>query len=347
MDRLTAEELRRLAGTDLGDLSLDPLDDSLGGVFADALERPMPMEAVEAIEQLAKATFRDVLADTDSGAEAADAFVTFFHRIGFLFKYKPYGVKAASPFGYSIFELHPGMGFSFQMHLEPKYEAFHILRAHPDSFLYLSTGPEWASAGRAAAEAWGGGSGNLESDFAFDPRPGDVVRVASTEIVHTVVGCTLEEFATTSVDAVERLLDQNSRSGLTLPDRHPDLVGLVTEMHPDVPSRLVERSDGGWRISPFSSGDSIIEVPGQMCGERLLLEGGHMVDLPSRHDWVNVIIPTRSPVRCAVAGSDVVVAPGEMLAVPPGWGAKVESVTSAVATLHSIDPALVLRDWSG
>ena len=41
------------------------------------------------------------------------------------------------------------------------------------------------------------------------PQPGDVIVINRLNVVHTVVGCTLAEFATVSTDMVDRLHDQN------------------------------------------------------------------------------------------------------------------------------------------
>lgn len=44
---------------------------------------------------------------------------------------------------------------------------------------------------------------------AFRPSPGDVFVISELGVVHTVIGCILEEFATVSTDMVHRLHDQN------------------------------------------------------------------------------------------------------------------------------------------
>ena len=67
-------------------------------------------------------------------SETASAFSTAFHRLGFLRKYKSYGIKFSSPFGYSIFTLHDGKGFSVQVHQAAKVEAFHVFRCHDAAY---------------------------------------------------------------------------------------------------------------------------------------------------------------------------------------------------------------------
>jgi len=55
------------------------------------------------------------------------------------------------------------------------------------------------------------GESNAAYDpYRFEPRPGDVFVISELGVVHTVVGCVLEEYATVSTDMVERLYDQNA-----------------------------------------------------------------------------------------------------------------------------------------
>lgn len=343
-----ADDLRRIADMDISELDYapDPLDPELSQIFADVLTAPMPIGAVEAVEQAAMGVFhRQLSAPSAHDAASARAFGDFFQGLGFLFKYKPYGVKIASPFGYSIFDLYPGRGFSFQLHVEPKYEAFHVLRAHPDSFVYLSSRPEWSATGEQAAIAWSEDGRELASRYSIKPKPGDVARIPSTDIVHSVTGCTLEEYATTSLDAVERLLDQNDRANMKLPARHPNVRELVGVLHPELPLRLLDRSESGWTCVDMTDSDPIIEVPGQMLGRRMRIDRGARFGLSDPAAWVNVIIPTTSAVRCAFAGREWTVSPGGLIAVPPEWEAEVSTDDSTVIALHSIAPELVLRKW--
>src|SRR5262249_52870135 len=118
------------------------------------LRHPDRIETVERIEGVAKRWWDDVLRPGASVTpEDAVAFARFFSAVGVFHKYKPYGVKIASPFGYSLFDLYDGQGFSFQVHIEPKYEGFHILRARSRSLIYVSSVPEWDAAGEQWAHA--------------------------------------------------------------------------------------------------------------------------------------------------------------------------------------------------
>jgi hypothetical protein len=316
-------------------------------VFARALERPRPIDEVERIERAATDVFRAALAgDGSAGRDLTWAFVDFFLTLGFLFKYKPYGVKIASPFGYSVFDLYSGEGFSFQLHKEPKLEAFSILRVQPNSFVYLSTVEEWERGGEAAATTWARQRAALSSAFALTPAVGDVIRVANTEIVHSVVGCTLEEYASCSVDAVERLLDQNIRAEHRLPDEHPDVGALLQSSYPDLPRRLMERTSDGWRARALVGADRVLDVPGQLTGFRMVVDPSRQFPVPVPDEWLTVITPVSAPVTCSAAGRRWSASPGGVLAVPPGWGVQLETEQPALVAVHSIAPELVLRIWS-
>jgi hypothetical protein len=326
-------------------LAADPTDRRLPFRFAEALAEPMSIEAVERLEGAAKALFRPVLASSRRvPVDLAVAFVEFFHTVGFLFKYKPYGVKVASPFGYSIFDLHDGQGFSFQLHKEPKLEAFHILAGKSESFVYLSTYPEWRREGSRAARRWAEGA-RMESRHSYAPSPGDVIRVSSTALVHSVVGCTLEEYASCSVDAVERLFDQNAGRSWSLPSVHPNIALLLDGLYADLPARLVEHGRCGSPREPVE-GEPILALKGQFRGLRAWSRPGHPVVVPPVPQWLSVVVPVHGSVRCQTAGRTWSVGPGELLATAPGYGVEISSDEPAVFALHSVIRDLVLREWS-
>jgi hypothetical protein len=326
--------------------SSDMLDPDIAGAFSNALKHPQPLAEVEAIERAAKNVFRSQLADPDSNnLDAAHAFVSFFHAVGFLFKYKPYGVKAASPFGYSIFDLYENQGFSFQLHPEPKYEAYHILRSSRGSFVYLSDRAEWESDGQLAALRWSERDQPFSSAYSYYPEPGDVARITATGVVHSVTGCTLEEYASTSLDAVERLLDQNDRAGFQLPGYHPDMQRLVTTLHPLMPNRLATRSESGWSYSEMPAEEPIIYVPDQLLGRRIELTRGAPTAVPGPDGWLKVVVPTTQSLKATVAGRDWIIRPGEIFTVPPGWSAEVVADDVTVVSVQCVAPHLLRREW--
>ncbi|HYL05249.1 MAG TPA: hypothetical protein VE075_04375 [Thermoanaerobaculia bacterium] len=207
---------------DLRDLGARPEDGALRERLAgygaavlpalvEYLTSDLRIAVLEAYESVWKAVLRRELAGEVAG-DTARAIAEFQRRVGLLLKYKSYAVKASSPLGYSIFLQNPGEGFSFQRHLTHKTEVFHILDVHPGGFVFLCSFDEWTRCyDRERFAAW------LEGDrpdpaydrYRFPARPGDVFVLDELGIVHTVIGCTLEEFATISTDMVDRLHDQN------------------------------------------------------------------------------------------------------------------------------------------
>lgn len=194
------------------------LDLSALPVLAGHLSSELPIEVLERFERLLKAALRRGLRGPVSG-EAARAVASFQKEIGLLCKYKSYAIKCASPLGYSIFLQNTGEGFSFQRHIEHKTEVFHILEVLPGGYVFICDYADWESCyERESFAAWLNGEADERYErFRYEPRPGDVFTIDRLGVVHTVVGCVLEEFATVSTDMVDRLHDQNE--GRLVPER--------------------------------------------------------------------------------------------------------------------------------
>jgi mannose-6-phosphate isomerase-like protein (cupin superfamily) len=205
----------------IAEVSRDPADAAAGGVLHEAglaalpvlagrLSADAPIEVVERFEAILKAVLLEGLAGGVPGSTARDV-ARFQQELGFLFKYKSYAVKCATPLGYSIFFQRPREGFSFQRHVTRKTEVFHILDVLPGGYAFVCRYEDWVRAyDPASFAAWLAGGGDPRYDaFRFDVRPGDVFVIDQLNVVHTVVGCVLEEFATVSTDMVDRLYDQN------------------------------------------------------------------------------------------------------------------------------------------
>ena len=170
-----------------------------------------PIDETERLESLLKRVLGGVMKGRVSPG-AARRVAEFQQQLGFILKYKSYAIKAASPLGYSIFLQQPREGFSFQRHLTHKTEVFHILEVAPGGFVFLCSSEDWEQHyEQETFERWLGGEPHPFFDRRrFAPSPGDVFVISELGVVHTVVGCVLEEFATVSTDMVDRLHDQNA-----------------------------------------------------------------------------------------------------------------------------------------
>jgi hypothetical protein len=170
---------------------------------------------IDVLERL-EAVYKDLLARyaIEPNGATALAVARFQKDIGFLLKYKPYAVKCASPLGYSIFLQNQGAGFSFQRHRVHKVEVFHILATKSGAYVFLCSFRDWERNYEPHAfTEWLNGRPDKRYDrFRYRPRPGDVIAIDQLNIVHAILGCVVEEFATASTDMVDRLHNQNSRS---------------------------------------------------------------------------------------------------------------------------------------
>jgi mannose-6-phosphate isomerase-like protein (cupin superfamily) len=193
-------------GEVIHDAGLDALP-----VLAEHLSADAPIDVVERFEAILKSVLLEGLRGGVPGSTARRV-ARFQQRVGFLCKYKSYAIKCATPLGYSVFFQRPGEGFSFQRHVTRKTEVFHILDVSPGAYGFVCTHEDWTRTyDPDRFEAWLGGDPDTDYDrFRFAVRPGDVFVIDRLNVVHTVVGCALEEFATVSTDMVDRLHDQNA-----------------------------------------------------------------------------------------------------------------------------------------
>ena len=201
------------------ELSIDDsliLDLGILPLLSEHLSRDLPIETLERFETILKTVLRMNLRGKVRG-ETARTVAEFQKEIGLLCKYKSYAIKCASPLGYSIFLQNAGEGFSFQRHVTHKTEVFHILDVKPGGYVFICDFKDWQQCyDRDSFSAWLAGAADERYErFRYRPQPGDVFTINELGVVHTVVGCVLEEFATVSTDMVDRLHDQNA--GATIP----------------------------------------------------------------------------------------------------------------------------------
>ena len=247
-------------------LGRDPWD--VLAALGDRLRTDTEITELERLEDVLKRVLRHLMAPPVTAA-AALRLAEFQRDLGLLLKYKSYAVKAASPLGYAVFMQEPGQGFSFQRHVEHKTEVFHVLDVLPGGYVFLCEFHEWTrDYDENTFARWLAG----ESDSRYDshrisPQPGDTFVIDRLNVVHTVVGCVLEEFATISTDMVDRLHDQNV--GRSVP--------------PHFQRALVQ---GRLADLPSPQGDALVSYGGSTRERRPIppvrVEGGWMTTLATR-----------------------------------------------------------------
>jgi mannose-6-phosphate isomerase-like protein (cupin superfamily) len=180
--------------------------------LVEQLRTDSPIAVLEGAERQLKSILHRELAASPDGAVMRE-LASLQQQLGFLLKYKSYAVKAASPLGYSVFLQQPGEGFSFQQHVVHKTEMFYFLDVLPGGFVFLCDFAEWQRIyDRDAFLGWLDGKPDARYErWRFVPQPGDVIVIDRLNVVHSVIGCTLAEFATVSTDMVDRLHDQNEK----------------------------------------------------------------------------------------------------------------------------------------
>ena len=303
----------------------------------EVLATPRPQETVEAVEVALKRHWRSALA-SGCDRETARRFSQTFHRLGFLRKYKSYGIKFSSPFGYSIFTLHDGKGFSVQVHQVAKVEAFHFFAVHDTSYAILSSEGDWHASSAEFLSEWS--AGVLEDGpLGFRPAAGDVMVIDDLGVVHAVIGCVLEEYATTSNDAVLRLHDQNLGEEVVLPERHPDLAEILRPLSL-VPRSRVQRARASWQREPLANTTpltTIVDMADRgLRGFHLALGEGETHGMGIEPDSVTTLVCLQGEVAVQVAGIELMLGPGDSVPIAPGFDAGVRATKAASRVAVSV-----------
>jgi len=251
------------------ELAMDDLngfDLNLLPLLSKHLASDLPIETLERFEAILKAVLRQSLRGTVTG-ETARRVALFQKEIGLLFKYKSYAIKCASPLGYSIFLQNANQGFSFQRHVTHKTEVFHILDVQPGGYVFICDFKDWEGCyDKDSFASWlEGGADERYDCFRYVPQPGDVFTISELGIVHTVIGCTLEEFATVSTDMVDRLHDQNAGHEIPSHFTRDYVQGQLSKISFPQTSRLVNN------CPPAAT--QIEEIPAEQ------IRGGYLVPL--------------------------------------------------------------------
>ncbi len=219
--------------------------------IGDYLQEDANIDKTEAVERVLKSILTVLFKGPLTGPTCRK-IALFQNSYRFAYKYKSYAVKAATPLGYSIFLQEPGEGFSFQRHITHKTEVFHILDTKPGALVFLCEFDDWQRHYEPQAfQKWLGGG--VKDDFydqhTFRPRAGDVFIISELGVVHTVMGCILEEFATVSTDMVMRLHDQNEGCPIPVDFTRQNAEREMLSLSLPSESRLVDRRT--WKSEPI------------------------------------------------------------------------------------------------
>jgi mannose-6-phosphate isomerase-like protein (cupin superfamily) len=321
----------------------------------------MSIESLEGFEASWKHLLGEILGAPLAGSDAR-RIAAFQRDIGLLPKYKSYAIKASSPLGYSVFFQEPGQGFSFQQHRHHKVEIFHILETRPDSFGLICTLEDWnAHYEEDAFSRW------LEGES--DPRyerwriplsPGDVLCLERTGLVHSVIGCILEEFATASTDMVDRLHDQNLGASIPASYCRDKALHLLRTTPSPSASRLVT-GPGQERLplarQGFPGGEIVTlgEVPG-LRASRIRLEGERHSPWQMSEENAVVLFTSRGAATLLLGTAEELadedppaleLFQGAAAMIPPGMVYQVSSLSADVEiSLHAIHPDVALMRTS-
>ncbi len=291
----------------------------------DQLHAPLPIREVEAIEIEIKNYWKPILEQTMS-VEQKQQFVEYFASLGFFKKYKSYGTKYAAPFGYSLFDLKDNSGFSVQVHETEKVEAFHILATLPHAFMLLGSLDEWDQNAQSFIEAWDNDTPEI-SPMVFRPEPGDLAIIESLNTVHTVIGCILEEYATTSYDAVTRLYDQNKGDETVLPLEHKPVSEVLEEAATLNPQRRLTKTDQ-WSTQELPRDVSkLVDLPTLQAGH--LLVGDEPTSIEAAENKIVTLVVLQGTASVYLEGTQQILKVGETTAVPPNTQIEVRNASLA------------------
>jgi mannose-6-phosphate isomerase-like protein (cupin superfamily) len=299
-------------------------------VLLEFLHQDLPIEQTERLEALLKAVLGTVLTSHLSGEEARQV-ARFQKQLGFVLKYKSYAVKASTPLGYSIFLQNEREGFSFQRHIVHKLEVFHILSVKPGGYVFLCDFEDWKRIyEKESFDRWLAGENNPTYErYKFVPTPGDVFVISELGVVHTVVGCVLEEYATVSTDMVDRLHDQNTGKKIPAHFTRASTDAALREIAMPSHNRLVrgfgERNLETIQAEPVPGGQRFLLCDSFVRAARYVIRPG--AETAAEQDEVRAVLLRISSGRGSAAIADASelggVAPrvefgkGDLLLIPP------------------------------
>lgn len=295
------------------------------------LQSDQPYQQLEEVEHELK---RTLLRLHTEGRD--EEIIRITHQLGLLLKYKPYGVKCSTLLGYSIFLLNPREGFSFQRHTDFKTELFHCLANEPGDYAFIAESKDFESvASRSSIEKWWHDGAGDFSAFKKELRRGDVVKVERPGIVHTVIGATVEEFANTSVDLVERIFDQNKGRSTPILQRADVLqrIAALTSQPPICSYQLEAGTLACTDISPRAIGTHAtayqLHASPEFGAEIIAYDTGAHFDIDTTDSFISIFnfngtVTLESP---ALSDGALVLRPAESVILPPAmhWSCTSES----------------------
>lgn len=278
----------------------------------------------------------------------------FQKELGFILKYKSYAIKAATPVGYSIFLQNEREGFSFQRHIVHKLEVFHILSIKPGGYVFLCDSADWDRIyEKNSFERWLNGEPYAAYDrYRFVPERGDVFIISELGVVHTVIGCVLEEYATVSTDMVDRLHDQNIGKKIPANFNRANADVMLREIEPAVRNRLVQGL-GEKRIEPIrpelvEGGERTLLCDSFVKAARYVIEPGKQTALASDDSRAVLLRMYNGRGTVVVADSSECGASmpwlpferGDLFLIPPGirYAVRSESGGHVCYSEHSLVP---------
>lgn len=286
--------------------------------FCSELPKDRPIAEAERLERLYKKLLKHVAQSDDQ--DLAFAVAEAQKKIGFILKYKSYGIKATVPIGYSLFFLEPGEGFSFQRHVDFKTETFYFLATPPKSMAFLCESDEWERIyDERLFSQWLRGADVPRFDsLRHIPQPGDVMHIEHTGMVHTAIGCTLEEYANTSTDMVDRLYDQNKGRVVPAHFNRTYFLQRLEDLAYPIAHRLIERSGGSFVTAPlhWMDEDSVQKLTlmeaKTYIAHQIIVPANTIWHLNTNDRYVSCFVG-EGHVECALSGQSLLLKQHDML----------------------------------
>jgi hypothetical protein len=223
-----------------------------------------------------------------------------------------------------------------------------MLSVGPGAGVYLSSMEQWQAEGLQAVEEWARSGWPIRSRWAYVPRPGDVVEVSARDVVHTVLGCFVEEFASCSIDVVDRLFDQNQGRPVLIPGTHPSLPELLRSMEEPRMVRRAVLGNDGWLFHGIRNDRQLARVTeGGLCARHLTMRAGSSDRIFVGAGRVGLVACLVGTVECKVAGRRLKLRPGSVAPIPPAAVAALRADSAGCsASVHIAPVAAAFGEWT-